>query len=100
MLQAHRLARALNHHDVGAMLDSMPAPQFWHWIALNNIDPWTAERGDVQAAIVASTVANALGRKQFKVADFMPDWQGKRRVTDPDAMKAMLKATAAAARNR
>ena len=37
------------------------------------IDPWARERTDLNAGIIASTVANASGsRRQFKARDFMP----------------------------
>jgi hypothetical protein len=90
LLQAHRLAMKLGCPDVAAMLDGMSAPQMWHWFALNNIDPWIDERADMRAAIVASVIANTSGRKSYKVTDFMPDWGGSNKVTDPNAMATML----------
>lgn len=43
---------------------------------LDSIEPVGGTRGDVQAAIVASTMANChLGKgKSVKPSDFMPEW--------------------------
>lgn len=40
------------------MLRRMRPSQLGEWLALYLIDPWGAERGDLQAAIVAKTIAN------------------------------------------
>ena len=46
-------------------------------MAFDSIDPIGMDRGDMQAGIIASTVANSAGAKnisgqQFKYSDFMP----------------------------
>ncbi|MFE4717856.1 hypothetical protein ACFRLW_15780 [Streptomyces sp. NPDC056728] len=52
-------------------------------------------RGDISAAIVASTVANSAGaKKKAKPADFLPTWF-KRRKTADQIWQEVLKANAA-----
>lgn len=97
LLQAHRIALRLGQPDVAAFLHSIPAPQLWHWFALNRIDPWTEDRADLRAAIVASVTANASGaRRRFSVEDFMPDFDGAPKADTPEAMKALLHSLAKA----
>ena len=90
MLQAHRVAMRFGNPDVGAFLDSINAPQFFSWIALNNVDPYGGERADLNAAIVAATVAQTASKKRVKVSDFMPDWTAEKKTTNPGDMAAML----------
>lgn len=48
-------------------------PDFMELVAYWMIDPWGRERGDLNAGIIAATVANASGsRRQYKPKDFMP----------------------------
>ena len=45
------------------------------WFAFYSLDPWGGQRGDIQAAIIASTIANVNRSKDSKPmtpADFMP----------------------------
>lgn len=51
--------------------------EFGEWMALYRVEPWGDLRGDVQAAVVASTMANAYRdrkkrRKPFAVKEFLP----------------------------
>ncbi|MCH7872238.1 MAG: DUF4035 domain-containing protein [Planctomycetes bacterium] len=66
-----------------ARCDSM---EFAEWCAFYILDPWGGERGDLQAGIIASTIAqvNAAKGKRFKPADFMPKF-GPRRGRQPSA---------------
>ncbi|MGH6867180.1 MAG: phage tail assembly protein T [Methyloceanibacter sp.] len=79
--------------------------EFAEWIAFMELEPFGGERGDLRAAIVASTVANAnrkKGARPFRPEDFMPDFDGSRRkakrLTDHNwraqraGIKAMLRA--------
>ena len=55
----------------------IPYAEFIEWIAMNSIDPWTLDRGDLQAGIVAATVANSNPYRKgpaAKPSDFMPKW--------------------------
>jgi hypothetical protein len=84
--------------DVDAMLSELTWPQLREWMAFYELSPWGAERGDLQAAIVASTIANvwrAKGRR-YRVADFLPTF-GARAQTQEE-MAAVLTMAAQAAR--
>lgn len=54
------------------------ADEFVEWLAVMRMDPMGEQRGDLRAAIVASTVANAspnrARRQVFRVKEFMPDF--------------------------
>jgi hypothetical protein len=69
------LAKELGIWDVDGMLEEMPWATFCEWTEYFQLDPFGGERGDVQAAIVASTIANVNRGKNsraLKVKDFMP----------------------------
>jgi hypothetical protein len=57
-------------------MEDIPADLWDAWMAYYSIAPWGEERGDLQAGIVASTVANCMGRGKgqpaFNPEDFMP----------------------------
>jgi hypothetical protein len=57
--------------------------EFTYWKAFHNINPIGQGRGDLQAAIVARTVAqtHAPKNKVFKLSEFMPKFRGKSRPT-------------------
>jgi hypothetical protein len=60
---------------VGELLDGMTSAELSEWIAFDRIEPIGEIRGDVQAGIVASVIANvnrAKGGRTFKPLDFMP----------------------------
>lgn len=60
------------------------------WIAFAQTEPIGDVRGDLQAAIVASTVANAhrQRKKAYKVSDFMPTFE--RREQAPEEMRTIF----------
>lgn len=63
-------------------------------MAFYAIDPWSPERGDLQSAIVAATVANTApfrkGSKRFEVKDFMPyQERNTRRMTDDELKRSV-----------
>jgi hypothetical protein len=64
--------------------------------AMYNLEPWDGLRGDVQAGIVASTIANVhRGTNQPAVSlrDFLIDWfKLPPQPQDPAAMAEVLKA--------
>ncbi len=86
---AHRIALAFGEPDVLALMDRMSAAQFQHWCAYYALDPWGSERGDLSAAIIASTIANVNSRRRFRPRDFMPQF-GRKGTSDPEKMKAIL----------
>lgn len=55
-----------------AMLDRMSARDVAEWQAYATLDPFGEERADFRAAIIACTVASAMGAKRCKPSDFMP----------------------------
>ncbi len=74
LLAAHRLAYHFRHDDVLALLRRLPGPAFWHWLA------FLKREADELGALTAPA--------------------GPPKVTDPDAMKAMLMGAVEAARKR
>lgn len=71
----------------------MTGEEFGLWAALYRIDPWSEERADLRAAIVASTVANYAGMTRSKQAgparpiEFMPYMKREEQVQhEPDPM--------------
>lgn len=85
---AFRLALASGYWVVNpdAMLAAMPFRVLMDWMDYDALDPIGEQRGDLQAGIVASTVANSVmavlnsfskrkRRKTFSPADFMPEFK-------------------------
>lgn len=72
--------------------ERLTSREFVELVALESIDPWGPARGDVQAAIIAATVANVHGGKRggraFDVADFVPQWGRRRRQTPEEQLTA------------
>lgn len=67
------------------------------WIAYSRMDPFGGERGDLQAGIIASVIANCnRGRRgrTMKAEDFMPKFKAERRRQTSDEMMAILRAHA------
>lgn len=60
----------------------MGALEFAEWMAFFRVEPFGDVRGDLQAGIVASTVANVnrdpKKRRPFSPADFLPDFEKSR----------------------
>lgn len=60
------------------MLTQMGSAELAEWMAYERIaGPLGGRRGDIQAAIVAATVANAQrpkGKRALKPQDFLPVW--------------------------
>lgn len=60
--------------QVDALLARLSARDFHEWMAFYQIDPWGDQRGDVQAGVIASTLANIHRDKHatpFTPRDFM-----------------------------
>jgi hypothetical protein len=80
------------------MMRDMPHYLFILWGEYYCREPFGAERGDLQSAIVASTLANAHSdKRKFSPADFMPTFYKKQSPQDmmSQAMSAALAAKAA-----
>ena len=76
---------------LGELGERMSAQEFDLWFALHRQAPLGPERGDLQAGIIASTVANFAGRqmkdgKSARPSDFMPTAQ-ERADVDPDPLQ-------------
>jgi hypothetical protein len=74
------VAESLNTVDIAELM------------AFDRIEPFGEERADLRMAIVACTIANAnrgKGQKAFKVDDFMPKFEPRKRQT-PQQMSRML----------
>lgn len=52
----------------------MPSSDFYKCMLLESIEPFGGRRGDLQAGIIASTLANVMGsgKKTYAASDFMP----------------------------
>lgn len=73
----------------------MSSEEFVYWQAYASIEPFGDARGDLQAAIIASTIANRhRGPKEqaYKLADFLPNFTPRRRLTSPEAQKEFFRA--------
>ena len=73
-----------------ARCDSM---EFAEWCAFYMLDPWGGERGDLQAGIIASTIAqvNAAKGKRFKPSDFMPKFGPPPKPPSADQLHSKLR---------
>ena len=85
---AFRLALASGYWvaNPDAMLAAMPFRVLMQWLEYDQLDPIGNQRADLQAGIVASTVANSImavlnsfskrkSRRTFAPADFMPKFK-------------------------
>ena len=69
---------------VRELLNSMDAAEFQGWVAYSELDPWTEDRADLRAGIVAATVANANSTKgKFRPRDFMVDYSKRHSEREP-----------------
>ena len=68
---------------VGEMLARMTSAELTEWLAFFELEPFGPERGDLQAGIVASVIANVnrdpkKRKKEYTPQDFMPVFGGGR----------------------
>ena len=65
----------------------MSAREFLYWQIFATLEPIGAERGDVQAAIIAQTIANRHRSPEhenpYKLSDFMLDYTPREPVPPP-----------------
>jgi len=80
---------------VREMLARIDSLELAEWMAYYALDPWGCQRDDLQAGIIACTIANANSGKgrAFQPIDFMPYADGKQDQTQDD-MKAILETIA------
>lgn len=85
--------------SVARCQQEVSSAEFAEWIAFAQVDgPWWSERGDLQAAIVASTLANVHARKgrRYTPRDFMPYRDARPREQSISDMRAVMAAFTAA----
>ena len=81
------------------MLASMSSREYNDWLALASFEPIGDRRGDLQAAIIASTIANVHRDEKkkddpFQFKDFMP--QFIKEIVEDKPWQALLKAAESA----
>lgn len=54
-------------------IDEMGGDEFESWKTFYQLNPFDGTRGDLQASIIASTLANVWGN-HTKASDFLPDF--------------------------
>jgi len=72
----------------------MDAAELLHWLVYHEIDPWTEDRADLRAGIVAAVVASANSKRTFKPSDFMPEFGPPQEQTDEDIRAIAIRANA------
>ena len=55
------------------------------WLAYYDSNPFGPERGDLQAGIITSMVANVNSKKKYTASDFMPNFKKEK----PQTMEEM-----------
>jgi hypothetical protein len=58
---------------VGELLDTVDQVELAEWAAFYDLDPWTADRADMNAAMICSVLAHVHGVKA-PPSDFMPEY--------------------------
>lgn len=85
---------------VRTLLQSMTSAEFAEWMAYDSIDPIGDDRGDLQAGVIASTVASVHrkeGSKPFVPRDFMPladAWKAPEKVARERSAELLAKVKA------
>jgi hypothetical protein len=74
---------------VAEMLSRISSLELTEWMAYYKMDPFGEERADMRSAMVCTVMANAWGKKKFKIEDFMPKFD-KRPMT-PQQIKDFFK---------
>lgn len=77
------------------MMERMSASEFYDWMVLERMEPFGDRRADIQAGIVASTIANihrSEKSKPYSPIDFMPRFEEPQqaRQTPEQHLKMML----------
>lgn len=83
---------------MGELLARISSRELSEWAAYERITgPLGADRGDVQAAIIAATVANTARSKGrvLQPKDFVPKWDRPKAMTPEEMWQAAMQANAA-----
>jgi hypothetical protein len=78
--------------SVKELLERFSSRELSEWAAYHSLDPIGGTRGDLQAGIISSTIANVnrgKSSKAFSPIDFMPIVNEKEEQTEED-MKAIM----------
>lgn len=89
-----RLALALGM-TVRQLLTVIDSRELTEWQAYDALSPIGPERGDVQAALVATVLVNVNRGKDTrpaKLADFLLEWDSDTEQVDPEAAREAVKA--------
>jgi hypothetical protein len=74
---------------VEELLGVISSRELSEWMAFDQVEPIGGRRGDLQAGVVAATVANvnrAKGQRAYDVTDFVPEYGRKAETMDADAL--------------
>jgi hypothetical protein len=82
---------ALGGRTIAELKEVMSSDEFTDWMAYYQISPFGDYRQDIQAALVASTIANANAPKGkvYKITDFMVNFKDaseSRHMSGPEIM--------------
>lgn len=70
---------------VRELLDDLDAGELHEWFAYYALDPWTEDRADLRAGVVAAVIANVNSKRgKFKASDFMPKYEPPRTRSSSD----------------
>lgn len=74
--------------------EKITSREFVEWMAFYRLEPWGEWRGDYQAGMVCSTVANIVRKKgsgRYKPSDFIPKFgESARKQQSAEHMKQLL----------
>ncbi len=76
------------------LLAQMTSHEFYEWMVLEGIEPFGEKRSDIQAGIIASTMANIFRSKDqqpYDVTKFMPQFEESKPQT-PEEISNIFKA--------
>jgi hypothetical protein len=74
---------------VEELLGEISSRELSEWMAFDQDEPIGGRGGDLQAGVVAATVANvnrANGQRAYDVTDFVPEYGHREEVVDTDAL--------------
>lgn len=71
------------------LLGAISSRELTEWMAFDQVEPIGGRRGDLQAGVVAATVANvnrAKGSREYRVTDFVPVYGKREEVIDAESL--------------
>jgi len=74
------------------LLRRMDSAELTEWMAFYSVEPFGDARGDIQAAIVAATMANCWRGKDktpYKLSEFLPKFDPPKQQTADDMKKIL-----------